>query len=150
MSIDAVTLGVMANRLDGIVREMTNTMVRTARSTTMAARDFSCSVTSAEHEMVSCPEGAPVHVYGSSLLSAAMARVHPEFAPGDAFLSNDPYDGNSHAADYTILVPVFFDGEHVFTALAKAHQADCGNALPTTYSPTAIDVYNEGALIFPM
>jgi N-methylhydantoinase B len=38
----------------------------------------------------------------------------------------------------------------VFTALAKAHQADCGNALPTTYSPTAIDVYNEGAPIFPM
>ena len=150
MSIDAVTLGVMANRLDGIVREMTNTMVRTARSTTMAARDFSCSVTSADHEMVSCPEGAPVHVYGSSLLAGAMARLHPGFEPGDAFLSNDPYDGNSHAADYTILVPVFFEGEHVFTALAKAHQADCGNALPTTYSPTALDVYNEGAPIFPM
>jgi N-methylhydantoinase B len=148
--IDAVTLGVMANRLDGIVREMTNTMVRTARSTTMAARDFSCSVTDSEHEMVSCPEGAPVHVYGSSLLARAMARNHPRFAPGDAFLSNDPYDGNSHAADYTILVPVFFEGAHVFTALAKAHQADCGNALPTTYSPTALDVYNEGAPIFPM
>jgi N-methylhydantoinase B len=150
MSVDGVTLGVMANRLDGIVREMTNTMVRTARSTTMAARDFSCSVTDAGHELVSCPEGAPVHVYGSSLLAQAMARTHPQFAPGDAFLSNDPYDGNSHAADYTILVPVFFDGEHVFTALAKAHQADCGNALPTTYSPTALDVYNEGAPIFPM
>jgi N-methylhydantoinase B len=147
--MDTVTLGVMASRLDGIVREMTQTMVRTARSTTMASRDLSCSVTDREHRMVSSPDGALVHVYGSSLLAEAMGRTHPDFREGDAFLSNDPYDGNSHAADHTILVPVFFDGEHVFTALAKTHQADCGNALPTTYSPTALDVYNEGALIFP-
>ena len=147
--MDTVTLGVMASRLDGIVREMTNTMVRTARSTTMASRDFSCSVCDANHDMVSSPDGALVHVYGSSLLAEALGRTHPNFREGDAYLSNDPYDGNSHAADHTILVPVFFEGEHVFTALAKAHQADCGNALPTTYSPTATDVYNEGALIFP-
>ena len=24
----------------------------------------------------------------------------------------------------------FFDGEHMFTACAKAHQADCGNSIP--------------------
>jgi N-methylhydantoinase B len=149
MAIDMVTLGVMANRLDGITREMTNTMVRAARSTTMAARDFSCSVTGPGHELLSCPEGVPVHVFGSSMLAEAMVRIHPDLREGDAFLSNDPYDGNSHAADHTILVPVFFDGEHVFTALSKAHQVDCGNALPTTYMPTALDVYNEGALIFP-
>jgi hypothetical protein len=33
--------------------------------------------------------------------------------------------------------------------LAKAHQADCGNALPTTYMGAAKDVYAEGALVFP-
>jgi N-methylhydantoinase B len=149
VAIDRITLGVMANRMDGITREMTNTMVRTARSTTMAAKDFSCSIVSSDHEMVSCPEGIPVHVYGSALIARAMAETHPDFGEGDAFMTNDPYRGNSHAADQTILVPVFFDSEHVFTAVAKAHQADIGNALPTTYSPTALDVYNEGALIFP-
>ena len=41
------------------------------------------------------------------------------------------------------------DGVHRFTVLAKAHQADCGNALPTTYIGAARDVYEEGALIFP-
>lgn len=148
-SLNPVTLVVMANRLDGITREMTNTMVRAARSTTMAGRDFSCSVTSASHEMLSAPEGVPVHVFGSSMLAEAMARTHPDFCEGDVFMSNDPYDGNSHAADQTLIVPVFVEGEHVFTALAKFHQVDIGNALPTTYSPTALDVYNEGALIFP-
>ena len=78
-----------------------------------------------------------------------MVELHDDLAPGDAFLHNDPYRGNSHAADHSILVPVFVGGRHVITAVAKAHQADCGNALPTTYSPTARDVYEEGALIFP-
>ena len=46
-------------------------------------------------------------------------------------------------------MPVVVDGEHLFTAVAKAHQADCGNGLPTTYVPGAKDVYDEGALTFP-
>jgi N-methylhydantoinase B len=149
MSIDRITLGVLANRMDSITREMTNTMVRTARSTTMAAKDFSCSIVSSADEMVSAPEGIPVHVYGSAMLCTDLRQAHPDFREGDCYMSNDPYGGNSHAADQTLLVPVFFAGEHVFTAVAKAHQADIGNAKPTTYSPTALDVYNEGALIFP-
>lgn len=148
-TIDPVTLAVLVNRLDGVVREMTNTMVRTARSTTMASRDFSCSIISAKHELVAAPEGVPVHVFGSGLLGESMAELHPDLKEGDAFLHNDPYHGNTHAADHTLLVPVFFDGAHVFTTAAKAHQADIGNSIPTTYMPTAKDVYEEGALIFP-
>lgn len=147
--IDPITLSIMANRLDSITKEMISTMMRTARSTTMAARDFSCSITSSEHDLLSAPGGIPVHVYGSSLTTRSMAKKHPDFKEGDAFLHNDPYDGNTHAADHTLMVPVFFEGEHVFTVIAKAHQVDCGNALPTTYMPKARDVYEEGALIFP-
>ena len=47
-------------------------------------------------------------------------------------------------------VPVIDDdGVHRFTAFAKAHQADIGNARPSSYYGTARDVYEEGALIFP-
>lgn len=145
----ATSLVVMSNRLDGITREMTNTVLRTARSTTMAARDFSCSIVSADHELLSCPEGIPVHVFGASMSARSMAERHPDFREGDAFLHNDPYDGNSHAADLQVIVPVFFDGEHVFTAITKAHMVDCGDALPTTYMPMAADVYEEGVIIFP-
>ena len=147
--IDPVQLLVMANRIDGATREMTNTLVWTTRSATLAARDFSTSVSTADHELFSAPEGAPVHVYGSGLLCQAMAELHPDFQEGDAFLHNDPYLGNTHAADHTILVPVFFEGEHIFTTCVKAHQADIGDSLPTTYMPNAVDVYAEGALIFP-
>jgi N-methylhydantoinase B len=91
----------------------------------------------------------PAHVFGMGPSARAMAELHPDFREGDAYLHNDPYIGNSHAADHQILVPVFFEGRHVFTACTKAHQVDVGNALPTTYMPMARDVYAEGALIFP-
>ena len=147
--MDPVQLLVMANRVDGVTRDMTNTIIWTTRSATLAARDLSTSICTAQHELFVAPEGLPVHVYGSGLLCEAMADLHPDFQEGDAFLHNDPYLGNTHAADHTILVPVFFEGEHVFTTCVKAHQADIGDAIPTTYMPKARDVYEEGALIFP-
>ena len=148
-TLDSVQILVMANRIDGVTRDMTNTIIRTTRSATLAARDLSTSICTAQHELLVAPEGLPVHVYGSGLLCEAMADLHPGFKEGDAFLHNDPYLGNTHAADHTLLVPVFYEGEHVFTTCVKAHQADIGDALPTTYMPKAVDVYAEGALIFP-
>lgn len=149
--IDAIQMAVLANRMDGIVREMTNTLLRTARSSVInSARDFSCAMCTAEGELFACAEGLPVHIFGVNTQAAEMVRQHPDLREGDAFLDNDPYVGNSHPADHCVLVPIFLDGEHMFTATIKAHQADIGNSLPTTYYSSAVDVYQEGALIFPM
>lgn len=141
---------VLANRLDAIVREMSNTLLRAARSAVInMGRDFSCAICTADNQLLSTAEGLPVHIFGMHLQTAAMCDLHPDLSEGDAFLHNDPYLGNSHPADHTILVPVFVDGEHMFTTCAKAHQADIGNSEPTTYFANARDVYHEGALIFP-
>jgi N-methylhydantoinase B len=150
VSFDPVLLSVIANRLDSIVREMENTLLRSGRSTVLnMARDFSCAIVTADNRLLASAEGLPVHVIGMEYLAEAMTELHDDLAAGDAFLHNDPYLGNTHTADHTILVPVFAGGEHVFTVAAKAHQADCGNAQPTTYMPYARDVYEEGGLVFP-
>lgn len=147
---DPVLTAVLANRFDGIVREMENTLLRAARSAIIAAaRDFSCVIITADNQLLSAAEGLPVHIFGSHLQAKSMCELHKDLAEGDAYLHNDPYLGNTHPADHTILVPVFFEGEHVFTASAKAHQADTGNCIPTTYVANAKDVYAEGGLIFP-
>ena len=99
--------------------------------------------------MLATAEGLPVHIFGSHLQTRAMTDLHADIAEGDAFLHNDPYLGNTHPADHAVLVPVFIDGEHLFTACAKGHQADIGNSIPTTYHAAAKDVYEEGSLIFP-
>lgn len=148
---DAIRTAVIANKIDGIVREMTNTLLRSARSAVInSARDFSCAILTSGAELLAAAEGIPVHIFGAQLQAEAMGKAHPHLKEGDAFLDNDPYVGNSHAADHTVLVPVFVDGEHMFTAVAKAHQADTGNSIPTTYHAAARDVYEEGTIIFPV
>lgn len=150
-TVDPMLLAVIAKRLDSVVREMTHTLFRTGRSALInTSRDFSCAITTAGCELLSAAEGLPIHCAGSDLLAAAMHRFHGDtIQDGDAFLHNDPYNGNTHHADYSVLVPVFFEGVHVFTAVAKAHMADCGNGQPTTYAGYARDIYEEGALNFP-
>jgi N-methylhydantoinase B len=149
-AVDPVLLTVIANRFEAIVREMTNTLLRTGRSAVLnQARDFSCSIVTVDNRLIASAEGLPIHVFGSQLQTEAMLEFHPTVVAGDAYLHNDPYSGNTHPADHTILVPVFHDGIHLFTSCAKAHQADIGNSLATTYMYGARDIYEEGALIFP-
>ena len=147
---DPILMAVLANRLNAIVREMSNTLLKTARSAVLAVvRDFSCSIVTGDNRLLCPGEGLPVHIFGSSLQSQSMCDLHPDLAPGDAFLHNDPYLGNTHPADHMVMAPVFVDGVHLFTTCAKAHQADCGNSIPSTYHAYAKDIYEEGALIFP-
>lgn len=150
--MDGVRLAILHKRFEAICRKMANTLFRTGRSGVLnTARDFSCCIVTADCALLSTAESLPIHVLsGPDLMAAAMKEFHPALRQGDAFLHNSPYHGCSHPADHTILVPVVDEGgHHRFTVVAKAHQADCGNAIPTTYHGTARDVYEEGALIFP-
>jgi N-methylhydantoinase B len=131
---------------------MVNTLYRTGRSGVInTANDFSCAIVTSDDELLASVESLPIHVMsGPDIMARSLRDFHEQFKRGDAFLHNSPYHGNSHAADHTLLVPVVDDdGVHQFTVVAKAHQADCGNSLPTTYMSRAVDVYQEGALIFP-
>ena len=137
-ALDAAQLAVIANRLDSICREMTNTLLRSGRSAVLnMARDFSCSLVTGDNQMLASAEGLPVHVFGSQFLSEAMCNLHRDLAEGDAFLHNDVYLGNTHSADHTILVPVFVDGEHLFTAAPRPIRRIAATACrrPTRRSP---------------
>jgi N-methylhydantoinase B len=150
-TLDGAQLAILFNRFEGISRKMGNTLLRTGRSGVLnRAKDFSCCIVTDDCDLLAAAESLPIHVLsGPDLMAQAMHDFHPNLEPGDAYLHNSPYHGCSHPADHTILMPVIDDGVHHFTVLAKAHQADIGNSIPTTYHGTARDVYEEGALIFP-
>jgi N-methylhydantoinase B len=140
--LDGAEMAILINRFEGVVRKMSNTLYRTGRSGVLnRARDFSCCIVTSDCELLAAADSLPIHVLvGPNLMAGAMHEFHPVLKRGDAFLHNSPYHGNSHAADHTILIPVIDDdGIHRFTVLTKAHQADCGNALPTTYMGAAKD-----------
>lgn len=150
--LDGVTVAILNKRLEGVARKMANTLLRTGRSGVLnIARDFSCCIVSAKGDLLVTNEALPIHVLaGPDIMSRLMLELHPKLRAGDAFLNNSPYHGCSHAADHTLLVPVIDStGTHRFTVVVKAHQADIGNSIPTTYHGAARDVYEEGALIFP-
>lgn len=151
-AMDGVQLAVITSRLQGIVRNMANTLFRTGRSGVInTAHDFSCCILTRDAELVAMADSLPIHVMrGPDIMAKVLTEYHPDLRRGDAFLHNSPYHGNSHPADFAVMVPIVDDdGNHRFTALAKAHLADIGNSMPTTYMAHARDVYEEGALIFP-
>jgi N-methylhydantoinase B len=148
---EAIAMAVLSSRMESIARKMQNTLFRTARSGILnTAHDFSCVILTADCRILAAAESLPIHtLIGPDLMCEAVKRHHPVLKRGDCFLHNSPYEGNSHAADYNLIVPVVDDdGILRFFVLAKAHQADCGNARPSTYLADVTDVYEEGALIF--
>ena len=151
-NMDGVKMAILNNRFEGVTRKMANTLLRTGRSGVLnIARDFSCCIVTADCQLLATNESLPIHVLsGPDIMARVMKEFHPDLKRGDAFLNNSPYHGCSHAADHTILIPIIDDGgAHRMTVLVKAHQADIGNSIPTTYHGAAVDVYEEGALIFP-
>jgi N-methylhydantoinase B len=152
MKLDGAMLAILNARFEGVARKMSNTLLRTGRSGVLnRARDFSCCIVTHASDLLTAAESLPIHVLsGPDIMARSMKEFHPNLRRGDAFLHNSPYHGCSHPADHTLLVPVFDGaGRHRYTVLAKAHQADIGNSVPTTYYGGAEDLYQEGALIFP-
>ena len=149
--LEPYLLALLASRMGSISVQMNNIMIRSSRSSVLAlARDCSTALCDFRGDVITFPAGFPVHVGGSGLSARALLEIHGDsLKPGDAYLLNSPYHGNTHPADHTILVPVFDHDELMFITVCRGHLGDVGNSIPSTYHITARDVYEEGAIIFP-
>ena len=148
--VEPYLMSVLSSRLYSIGLEMTNTLMRTARSQLMSVcHDLSTAICDRNGKVIALAESIPVHCANMGL-TVRPCFDHPEgIQPGDLFLNNSPYHGNTHHADYTYIAPVFHDDELMFFAVTKGHQADIGNSIPSTYAPTARDMFEEGAIDWP-
>ena len=128
--------------------------VRTAISPLWkAAGDISCGILSPGGDLVSQgPDDIPIHL-GSMPMSLAgiLAALDPAtFRAGDAFLQNDPYQGNNHLPDTIMAKPVFHDGEIIAYTAVRGHYIDIGGLRPGSYSTMARDTFGEGLRIPPV
>jgi N-methylhydantoinase B len=149
---DRITVSVIQHRLESIVQEMGEAMLRTAYSQILnSSRDFSTAVFDGDGRLAAQAEHVPIHV---GALPWAVAAVREAFTdrinPGDLFLLNDPYHGNNHLPDLTALLPVFVDDRPVFWSINRAHQHDIGGATHGTYNPGATEIWQEGVRIPPL
>lgn len=147
--VDIFAMVVLRRRFEGIIREMINALFKSGRSGVLnTAMDFSCSLTDASFRSVSLAQGLPVHVGAIDLIPRAVSeKFGDDIRPGDCFVNNSPYMGNTHCADFTLCAPVFVEDQVAFYAIARAHLGDMGFPSPTTYAPHSHDVYEEGLML---
>jgi N-methylhydantoinase B len=65
---------------------------------------------------------------------------------GDVYLTNDPYTSSFHLNDVTVVQPVFYDGQVIAFAGARAHWHDMGGK-SAGGSSDATNVYQEGLFL---
>jgi N-methylhydantoinase B len=139
---------VVAAQLRAVTVHMSNALMRSARSTLInSARDFSSALLTADARALVIDEGLPVHAGSAHLVPLAILDLFDDIAPGDCYLTNSPFYGNTHHADFTLCSPVFAGEEIAFWVLSRAHQADVGAPQPSTYLPFAATAQEEGVHI---
>ncbi len=150
--LDPIALEVITEGLVSIVREMRQTVFRTAHSPVVTdAQDFSCALFNPRGEMVAQSRDMPGHVIAMpASVREAMIAFGDTLQPGDIIILNDPYRGGSHLNDVTVVYPVFVDGELFIFPCVRMHWADIGGMTPGSISGKATEILQEGVRIPPI
>jgi N-methylhydantoinase B len=143
------TMLILRRRFEAAILDMVNALFRSGRSGVLnTAMDFSCCITDSKLQTISSALGLPMHVTSIDLIPrAVIEKFGTDIRPGDCFVNNSGYHGNTHCADFTLCAPVFVNSELVFYSVARAHLGDIGFPTPTTYSPLSRDLYEEGLIL---
>ena len=149
-TIDAVSLGIMWDRLVALTDEIVSTLVRSSFSTIVyESYDLTCCVLDAETNTIAQGTfGIPAFI-GSAPVTARhmLKRFPPEtLKDGDIIVTNDPWLGTGHLFDITVMRPVFRRGRIVAYCVSITHLPDIGGA---GFGSSATEIYAEG-LRLPM
>lgn len=153
LPMDAIAVSVVRHRLESIVQEMGEAMLRTSYSQILnSSRDFSTALCDAAGRLIAQAEHVPIHVGAMPWAVRAVREAfgESEVRPGDVFLLNDPYHGNNHLPDLTAFVPVFGSSRLLFWSITRAHQSDIGGSTHGGYNPGATEIWQEGIRISPL
>jgi N-methylhydantoinase B len=147
ISVDPVTFEVIRHKLMAITEEQRIAFQSISGSPVVTeASDYYTGLFLADGTIVTM--GYKVATQGGPMTLAIkmlMELFPPErLAPGDVFLSSDPYRAAVHQNDIQILQPLFHDERLVAWAGFGAHEVDVGGMDFASWCPKAKDVYQEG------
>ncbi|HSG69608.1 MAG TPA: hydantoinase B/oxoprolinase family protein, partial [Planctomycetaceae bacterium] len=147
---DPVMLEIFNNLFASIAEQMGVTLQKTSFSTNVKERlDFSCAIFSPEGDLVVNAPHIPVHLGAMSETVKRILQDNPDLAPGDVYVTNDPYRGGSHLPDITVVTPVHSKSgeELLFLTASRAHHAEIGGIVPGSMPPFSKNLAEEGVLI---
>lgn len=142
---DAVSLGIMWDRLVSLTDEIVSTLVRSSFSTIVSeSYDLTCVVLDADANTIA--QGAfavPAFIGSAPVTARHMLKRFPAetLKPGDIIVTNDPWLGTGHLFDITMMRPVFRKGRIVAYTVSITHLPDIGG---TGFGSSATEIYHEG------
>jgi N-methylhydantoinase B len=144
-SFDAVSLGIMWDRLVSLTDEIVSTLVRSSFSTIVyESYDLSCVVLDADTNSIAQGTfGIPAFIGSAPVTLRHMLKRFPAetLKPGDIVVTNDPWLGTGHLFDITMMRPVFRKGRIVAYTVSITHLPDIGG---NGFGSSASEVYQEG------
>ncbi|MGG6270472.1 hydantoinase B/oxoprolinase family protein [Leptolyngbya sp. AN03gr2] len=148
---DPVLLEIFNNLVRAIAEEMGITLQNTSYSVNIKERlDFSCAIFDQSGQLVANAPHIPVHLgsMSESVISLIRAKGNT-LKPGDAFASNNPYNGGTHLPDITVITPVFIadSSTPMFYVASRGHHADIGGITPGSMPPHSQSIDEEGILL---
>lgn len=154
-AVDPITAEIIHHYLESVAAQTITTMVRTSVSPIFnEGHDCSAAIFYYDGEEVSIAaqaESLPPHVYGAlTSVEACLEFFHGDLSEGDVLIVADPYYGGTHLADFTVVKPVFYDGQPMFFPAVRAHMVDTGGPIPAGFSLDAREVWNEGFRFSPL
>ena len=156
MSVDPITLAVLAGRMEQIADEMDATLFRAAFNPIIAeAHDASHGLYHAEtgDTLVQGKSGLPIFVGVMAFaVKAVIDRCAEEGGArdGDTWIFNDAHLGGTHLSDMRLVRPYFREGALFCWLASVGHWHDVGGAVPGNYNPEATEAFQEGFVLPPV
>jgi 5-oxoprolinase (ATP-hydrolysing) len=148
---DPVLLEIFNNLVRAIAEEMGITLQNTSYSVNIKERlDFSCAIFDRYGQLVANAPHIPVHLGSMSESVGSLIQAKGKtLKPGDAYVSNNPYNGGTHLPDVTVITPVFVPDSTVplFYVASRGHHADIGGITPGSMPPHSTTIDQEGILL---
>ncbi|MGH1561664.1 hydantoinase B/oxoprolinase family protein [Mumia sp. DW29H23] len=145
VDVDVVTLDLVENALRNARYEMDEVLFRTALSPGIREQHD-------EFPLIGDPEGKMVVGQFGLSIPDFLENFSGTIEEGDVLLTSDPYSCGaaiSHANDWLVVMPVYFEGRIVGWASMFGHMSDVGGKTPASMPTDARTIYEEGVVIPP-
>ncbi len=145
VDVDVVTLDLIENGLRSARYEMDEVLFRTALSPGIREQHD-------EFPLIGDPEGKMVVGQFGLSIPDFLANFDGTIEEGDVLMTSDPYSCGaaiSHANDWLVVMPIYFEGRIVGWASQFGHMSDVGGKTPASMPTDARTIYEEGVVIPP-
>ncbi|GAA1925029.1 hydantoinase B/oxoprolinase family protein [Arthrobacter gandavensis] len=145
VDVDVVTLDLIENALRSARYEMDETLFRTALSPGIREQHD-------EFPLIADPSGKMIVGQFGLSIPDFLENFHGTIEEGDVLMTSDPYSCGaaiSHANDWLVVMPIFYEGRIVGWASQFGHMTDVGGKTPASMPTDARTIFEEGVVIPP-